>query len=187
MKLGGKHVLKFSFINYLAFLLLLTLVFSFKNWKKVYWSFLSFIIAFFAALSSALVFDLKTDMKVIKLMILLTIVLLALFNIVKTKKRLKGKEKTAFVFVILFAIFNGLGFANDFELQIGVNDHKFIPLLESLLGVATSTFLMIAGLLAVNSFVIRKFNKKNKYYWVLGCSLILGVFFFQKIISSMFY
>nr|WP_255513275.1 HupE/UreJ family protein [Lutibacter sp. Hel_I_33_5] len=184
--MGAKHVLKFSIYNYILFLVLLSIVFSFKKWRKVCLLVVLITGSYLIAMALIVFSGINVKLDIIKFVIPLLIFSLAIINGFSFKEHLKSKEYMAFAFAVLFGFFNGLGSSENFNLLIGRNESEFIPLIEVAFGVISSISIIILLLLLVNT-LLQKFIKISKVNWILGFSIIVICISFPMIIKQIIY
>ncbi|MFY9242483.1 MAG: HupE/UreJ family protein [Polaribacter sp.] len=185
LKIGVKHVLKFSIYNYLLFLSLLVVVLSFKQWKKTLWLAISIVLAYMFGMVLVVYGNFIPKLEIIKFLIVFSIFSLALFNFFSIKRVLKSKHKFVFIFAILFGFFNGLGSSSDLLGNLKRNESGLIPMIEVALGLGTAILIAILLLLTMVT-LLRKVPKVEKKTWVLAFSIIIFGLSLPLIFSQMF-
>ncbi|MGJ8743914.1 HupE/UreJ family protein [Polaribacter sp.] len=184
-KIGVRHVLRFSYLNYILFLILSVIVFNFKQWKKLLWLVISIVLSYFIAIILAVYGNVVPQLPIIKFLILLTIFSLAIKNIWGSFHSFKNTEKYIFLHAVLFAFFNGLGSSSVLLLNLESNESEFFPIIEVVLGTGASVFLMVLGLITVFTF-LRLIPKVSKINSTIICSLIIIGIILPKIIGQIF-
>lgn len=172
--LGLNHVLDWKAYDHILFLIVLTVFYSFKDWKKVIWLITSFTLGhtFSLALSAFNVVYIKMD--IIEFLIPLTIAITATYNISAIKKPLKGIGITA-VFALIFGLIHGFGFSSYFKILIDDNEDKLLPLIEFAMGIEIAQLFIVIFILILNFFVLN-ILKRSKRDWVLVISsVIIGI------------
>ncbi|WP_299063070.1 HupE/UreJ family protein [uncultured Polaribacter sp.] len=119
--MGVKHVLKFSYLSYILFLILAVIIFSFKQWKKLLWLLFTIIISYLIAMILAVYGNVFTKLEIIKFLIILTIFSLAICILIASIDSFKNTDKYVFLHVALFAFLNGLGSSGDLLLKLDRN------------------------------------------------------------------
>ena len=171
-KMGLKHVLDFSAYDHILFLIVLAVVFNFKQWRKVMWLVTLFTIGHSITLALSAYEVLKIRMDLIEFLIPLTIIITAIINILIAKKSPTGKENINLVFALIFGLIHGLGFSNYFKLLIGSSNGKFFPLLEFAMGVELAQIAIVLVILSVG-FVVQTIFRFSKRDWILMVSSIV--------------
>ena len=185
-KMGLNHVLDFSAIDHILFLIVLTVVFSFKQWKKVLWLITLFTLGHSLSLGLAAFGIVEISVDLIEFLIPLTIFITAVINLFTAKKTSKGKENINLVFALFFGLIHGLGFSNYFKMMIGQEEDKVLPLLEFALGIEAAQVIIVLSILSLGFFFQSVFNV-NRRDWILVFSSIVIGFSIQMMIDSVFW
>lgn len=185
-KMGLNHVLDFSAIDHILFLIVLTVVFSFKQWKKVLWLITLFTLGHSLSLGLAAFEIVEISSDLIEFLIPLTIFITAVINLFTAKKTSKGKENINLVFALFFGLIHGLGFSNYFKMMIGQEEDKVLPLLEFALGIEAAQVIIVLSILSLGFFFQNVFNV-NRRDWILVFSSIVIGFSIQMMIDSVFW
>ncbi|WP_299108409.1 HupE/UreJ family protein [uncultured Tenacibaculum sp.] len=185
-KLGLFHVLDIRAYDHILFLIVLAVVYQFKQWKKVLWLVTLFTIghSITLALSAYGILNVRADL--VEFLIPLTIFITGLMNVLTAKKASVGKENQNLFFALFFGLIHGLGFSNYFKMMIGKTSEKFLPLVEFALGVEAAQIIIIALILLVGSLVQSVFGV-NRRDWILVASSIVIGFAFQMMIDRVFW
>ena len=171
-KLGLNHILSWSSIDHILFLLALIMVFSFKDWRKLVTLVSLFTIAHTTSLFLSVFGMVKVPENLIETLILYTILITALSNIVWTDHKLL--TRVHYYFSFFFGLIHGLGFASDFKLMIAGQSHKILPLFEFALGIETAQIIL--GLIILTGLaILQKLWLKNvRESYVLISGIIVG-------------
>jgi hypothetical protein len=172
-----KHVLNFNAYDHILFLLALSVPYEFKEWKR-----LLVLISFFTlghTISLLLgVYNLISLKNIyVDLLILLTILSTAVYNIISVGKSSKKQTINFIVLTTLgFGIIHGLGFSSYFNNVLpGKSTEKLIPLFDFALGIETAQISSVIGALLL-AFVVQTLFKFSKRDWTLTLSaFIIGV------------
>lgn len=175
--IGLKHLWNINAYIDILFLLVLTVPYDFKAWKRI----LILVSLFSAGHTLALmlsVFNVITiKSNIVSIIIPILILIVSVFNVISAGKSGK-KDSITFIAIVtsLFGIIHGLGFSNYFNnLVSGKPTDKLLPLFESSLGfmVAQIAAVVLALLLAYVVQTLLKFTKRD---WILiVSSLVVGV------------
>ena len=185
-KMGLNHVLDFNAYDHILFLIVLAVVFSFNQFKKIVWLVTLFTIGHSITLALAAFGILSVNMKLVEFLIPVTIFITGTVNIFTAKQAAGGKHKINLVLALLFGLIHGLGFSNYFKMMVGKGDYKFFPLLEFALGIEAAQLLIISGILLVG-FVFQNFFQVSKRDWILVCSAIVVGFSIQLVLNRVFW
>ena len=185
-KIGLNHVLDFSAYDHILFLVVLTVVFSFNQWKKVLWLVTFFTIGHALTLALSTYGILKVKMNLIEFLIPLTILITGTVNVFTAKSASTGKENTNFIFAVFFGLIHGFGFSNYLKLMVGKGDDTFFPLLEFALGIEAAQIIIVLGILIIAT-ILQHFFRTTKRDWILVCSSIVIGFALQMMLARVFW
>ena len=185
-KMGLFHVLDIKAYDHILFLIVLAVVYQFKQWTKVLWLITLFTIghSITLALSAYGILNVRADL--IEFLIPATIFITGLMNVLTAKKASVGKENQNLFFALFFGLIHGLGFSNYFKIMIGKTSDKLVPLLEFALGVEAAQIIIVLAILLVGSLVQSVFGV-NRRDWILIVSSIVIGFAFQMMINRVFW
>ncbi|WP_298882958.1 HupE/UreJ family protein [uncultured Polaribacter sp.] len=185
-KMGLNHVLDFSAYDHILFLIVLAVVFSFNQWKKVLWLVTLFTIGHSLTLALSAYGILKIKGYLIEFLIPLSIFITGVVNVFTAKKSSTGKENTNLIFAVFFGLIHGLGFSNYFKMMIGKEEDKLFPLLEFALGIEAAQIIIVLGILFIGT-VLQSFFRVTKRDWILVCSSIVIGFAIQMMLDRVFW
>ena len=176
-KLGLHHVLDILAYDHVLFIIVLTIIYNFNQWKKVVWLITFFTIGHSITLGLAAFNLLNIPLEIVEFLIPVTICATGFFNILKTSSPTDRKQKTLLFFALFFGLIHGLGFSNYFRLLIGKEDDKILPLIEFALGIEAAQIIIVLGILFLG-LILQTFFKVSKRDWVLvGSSVVIGIAF----------
>jgi hypothetical protein len=176
-KIGLNHVLNLYGFDHLLFLIALTVPYAFKDWKRILLLVTIFTIGHtFALLLS--VFNIVTvKASLVELLIPITIIITALFNLFTAGKSSKKDNITFIATVTLFfGLIHGLGFSNYFKTILPGNpSDKVVPLFEFALGIETAqiTIVFVVLLLSFIFQTLFRFNKRD--FILIFSAFVIGV------------
>jgi hypothetical protein len=185
-KMGLNHVLDFSAYDHILFLIVLAVVFSFNQWKKVLWVVTLFTIGHSITLALSAYEVLKIRMDLIEFLIPLTIFITATINVLTAKTASTGKENINLFLALFFGLIHGLGFSNYFKMMVGKEEDKLLPLIEFALGIEASQVIIIFGILIIGT-IFQNIFRTTRRDWVLVCSSIVIGFSIPIMIARIFW
>ena len=121
INLGLKHVLDYKAYDHVLFLVVLTVFYSFKDWKKIIWLITAFTIGHTLSLALSAYDLFYVKMEIVEFLIPLTIFITAIYNIISVKKSHKSIKVTGF-FAFIFGLIHGLGFSSYFRILVDASD-----------------------------------------------------------------
>jgi hypothetical protein len=185
-KMGLHHVLDFSAYDHILFLIVLAVIFSFNQFKKVLWLVTLFTIGHSITLALSAYEVLTINMDLIEFLIPVTIFITGAVNVFSAKNLSVGKQNTNLIFALFFGLIHGLGFSNYFKMMVGRGDNKIFPLLEFALGIEAAQIVIILGILIIGT-ILQHFVKVTRRDWILVCSSIVIGFSIQMLTNRVFW
>ena len=173
LKIGFSHIMDINAYDHLLFLASISIIYSFKTWKKLFWIVTFFTIGHSMSLviSSYEIYKPNTD--IIEFLIPVTIIVSALSNIFFLDTNKKINYFTILV-AFSFGLIHGFGFANFFN-QISFSDGvDLVALIGFSFGVEISQILISISILVLNSILFWNSNKhKKNYIRIISCLVCL--------------
>jgi hydrogenase/urease accessory protein HupE len=184
--MGFTHVLDFTAYDHILFLIVLAVIFTFYEAKKILWLVTLFTIGHSITLALSAYGVLKIKVDIIEFLIPVTIFITGAVNILNSKKTSSKKDNINLLFALVFGLIHGLGFSNYFRMMIGQEEDKLWPLLEFALGIEIAQVIIVIGILIIGS-LLQSIFKVSKRDWVLVTSSIVIGFSIQMIIERVFW
>ncbi|MDV6169294.1 HupE/UreJ family protein [Flavobacterium sp. DG1-102-2] len=183
---GLRHVLDINGYDHLLFITMLTVPYTFKDWKNILALITLFTVGHTISLILSVYGVIKVNPSMIEFLIPVTILIAAIYNIIKLgKKSSKNNSISAIAITALFfGIIHGLGFSNYFKLILDKNTKdKMLPLLEFALGIETAQLIIVLMVLIIG-YVLIEFFRLGKRDWVLITSAFVAGVVVPMIIGS---
>ena len=176
-QIGLKHVLDINAYDHVLFLMALAIPYSFKDWKRILLLVSLFTLGHTVALVLS-VFEIVTvKAHIVELLILVTILLTAVFNLFNSGKSAKNnKVSMVFFTTLFFGVIHGLGFSNYFKTILGGSAlSKILPLAEFALGIEGAQIAVVFAILIL-SYIAQTVFRFSKRDWTLVMSaFVIGV------------
>jgi cytochrome bd-type quinol oxidase subunit 2 len=175
-KLGLDHVLDWNAYDHILFLIVLVAAYSFASWKRVLWLVTIFFIGHTAALFLSVYGVVSVSSKWIEVLIPLTILVTAIFNLFTAKKKEKQRNASLlYITTAFFGLIHGLGFSTFFKMVAGSKEQKFLPLIEFALGIEAA-LIIVAFIVLVLAFIFQNLFRVTRRDWILVLSsIVIGV------------
>jgi hypothetical protein len=176
-QIGLKHVLDIHAYDHVLFLIALAVPYSFKDWKRIVLLVTLFTIGHTMALMLSVFGIVAIKVNVVELLIPITILITALFNLFTAGKSSKKESINLIFFITLFfGIIHGLGFSNYFKSILGGDAaSKMLPLAEFALGIEVAQITVVFVVLIL-SYIVQTIFRFSKRDWTLVMSsFIIGV------------
>lgn len=183
---GVNHVLDIKAYDHVLFLIVLTISYLFKDWKRVFLLVSTFTLGHTLSLILAAYGVVRVHAALIEFLIPVTILMVAVFNIFTAGK---GAQKSGvgvlFFTTLFFGLVHGLGFAREFKMLLGDSDHKLILLLEFALGIEVAQIIIVFIVLFLG-YVIQTVFRFSKRDWILVVSAIVVGLVIPMLLNSDF-
>ena len=170
---GMKHVLDINAYDHVLFLMVLTIPYLFKDWKRVLLLVSLFTVGHTLSLVLAAYNVVTVSGSLVEFLIPITILVVALYNVFTAGKGAQ-KERIGILFLttLFFGLIHGLGFAREFQMLLGESDSKLVLLLEFALGIEIAQIIIVFVVLFVGYLVqtIFRFSKRD---WIMVISAIV--------------
>ena len=173
LKIGFSHIMDINAYDHLLFLASISIIYSFKTWKKLFWIVTFFTIGHSMSLviSSYGIYKPNTD--IIEFLIPVTIIISALSNIFFLDTNKKINYFTILI-ALFFGLIHGFGFANYFN-QITFNDSfDYVGLIGFSIGVELAQLITVLIFLVLISF-FSSFIKRNYRIYIALSSVIVCI------------
>ena len=172
-KEGLFHVLDWNAYDHILFLVVLTVPYLFSNWKRLLTLVTVFTIGHTLALGLAAYGVISVKSSWIELLIPITILITALFNVFTAGKSAR-KEKVSLYLVttLFFGLIHGLGFSTYFKMMTANTDSKLMPLLKYTLGIEVAQIAIVLVVLIV-SFIGQSVLRFSLRDWVMVISSVV--------------
>ncbi|MBU3011598.1 HupE/UreJ family protein [Polaribacter vadi] len=185
-KMGLNHVLDFSAYDHIIFLIVLAVVFTYYEIKKVIWLVTLFTLGHSITLALSAYKIVNISIELIEFLIPLTIFITGFVNILNSKNSSSKKNNTNLIFALFFGLIHGLGFSNYFRMMIGQEENKLMPLVEFAFGIEVAQIIIVLGILILGT-IFQHPLKVDKRDWILVCSSIVIGFAIQMMVDRVFW
>lgn len=181
---GINHVLDIKAYDHVLFLIVLTIPYVFKDWKRVLLLVSLFTLGHTVSLVLAAYGVVRVDAKLIEFLIPITILVVALFNVFTSGKGAQ-KERVGVLFLstLFFGLIHGLGFAREFNMLVGKSDSKLLLLVEFALGIEIAQIIIVFLVLFLG-YIVQTVFRFSKRDWIMVISAVVVGLVIPMIIES---
>src|SRR6056300_1343887 len=186
VKYGINHVLDINAYDHVLFLIVLTVPYIFKDWKRVLLLVSMFTLGHTLSLVLASYGVVSVNATVVEFLIPITILVVALFNVFSSGKGAQ-REKVGVLFLstLFFGLIHGLGFAREFRMLLGDSDNKIGMLLEFALGIEIAQIIIVFMVLFLG-YIVQTIFRFTKRDWIMVISAIVVGLVIPMILNSDF-
>lgn len=144
LELGLYHIVSFKSYDHLLFLVVLTIPYLFKDWKRLLLLISSFTLGHTLSLLLGVYDIVNLKGNVIEWLIPFTIIIMALYNVFTAGKSSKQYNPIIiFSIVLFFGFIHGLGFATAFESMVRSDESTLLSVIEFALGIEIGQFVIV--------------------------------------------
>lgn len=162
---GFSHILDWEGYDHILYVMLLSVMFTYKEWKKTIVLITAFTIGHSLTLAASVLHLLQVNQQLIELLIPLTIIVTAISVFVK-RNSLKKVVKLNYLLALFFGFIHGMGFSYLLKSMLGKEESMVFPLFAFNTGIEIGQLIIVCFMLLFSIFLI-KFIKINNKYWVL--------------------
>lgn len=183
---GINHVLDINAYDHVLFLIVLSIPYVFKDWKRVFLLVSMFTLGHTLSLVLAAYSVVTVNVTMVEFLIPITILVVALFNVFTSGKGAQ-REKVGVLFLstLFFGLVHGLGFAREFKMLLGDTDNKLVLLLEFALGIELAQFIIVFVVLFLG-YIVQTILRLIKRDWIMVISAIVVGLVIPMILNSDF-
>jgi hypothetical protein len=183
---GINHVLDINAYDHVLFLIVLTVPYLFKDWKRVLLLVSVFTLGHTLSLILAAFNIVSVNAAIVEFLIPVTIFIVAVFNVFTAGKGAQ-KEKVGVLFfsTLFFGLVHGLGFAREFQILVGASESKWATLLEFALGIEIAQIIIVFVVLFLG-YVMQTIFRFSKRDWIMVVSAIVMGLVIPMILNSDF-
>jgi len=173
VQLGFHHVLDWLAYDHILFLIVLTVIYSFKQWRKTLLLVSFFTIGHTTSLLITAYNLVNVNVKLVEFLVPITILITAIFNIILAKKPSNTSNRNLF-FAMFFGIIHGLAFSSYFKMLPIDENFKFFGVLEFSVGIEISQILITVIILSLQTIFLH-FNNSKKDWILIASSIAIGL------------
>lgn len=168
-ELGLRHIGDFNAFDHMLFVVLLTVVYMFRDVRKVVLLVTAFTVGHTLTLLAA-TFDLfSLPSRYVEFAIPVTIFLSGFYNMLPKLGSASGSSAFKYVVTAIFGLVHGLGFSGYLVSLLGREGDLLIPLLAFNLGIEAGQLLIVLAVLLLNALLVNVLKVKHRE-WILAVS-----------------
>ena len=171
-KIGLFHVLDWMAYDHVLFLVVLSVPYVIKDWKKVLALVTAFTVGHCLSLALASYQVVSVNSNVVEFLIPLTILFTALYNVIRPVKQKASKLNLLLILALFFGLIHGFGFSSFFINLTSHLDYKSVPLVYFALGIESAQIIVVLVVLVL-SFIAQYLLRISVRDWVLFLSAVV--------------
>ena len=175
LELGYDHILDINGYDHIIFVIALCAIYTLQDWKQVLVLVTAFTIGHSLTLALSVLDIIAINSTLIEMLILLTILFTAIFNLLKTQQSAVKKTRTNYILALCFGLIHGLGFSYYLKTLLGRNIDIVVQLFGFNIGLEIGQLIVVISFLII-SFIFMHFFNVNKRDWkMIILSAIAGI------------
>jgi hypothetical protein len=175
LKLGYRHILDLYGIEHMLFIIALVAIYLLRDWRKVLWLFLFYLVGNSLTLSLSVFQIVNPDPKIIDYLVSVTLFIAAASNLFKKEKSTIARKPTKIILATIFGLIQGFGLANYFTNIIHLNRKVALPLVAFNIGIELGYLLVIFLYLIVSWIFVNNLGVSKKVWYLVISSAIAGI------------
>lgn len=179
---GWRHIINIHALDHQLFILALTVIYTFKEWKRVLILVTAFTIGHSLTLALSVLDIFRLPSALVEVLIPITIILTAIWNITGYKKNKKFNNN--YFLALFFGLIHGLGFANALRMMLASDQSLLTGLLAFNLGLEAGQIIIVFLILTI-ILLLRSVAKIQQKIYIFVSSVITiflaGIMILQRI------
>ena len=174
--LGWHHIISASALDHILFIIALSAIYIFKDWKKVLVLVTAFTIGHSLTLALSVYDIIRINNKLVEILIPCTIAITAGFNFLQ-KDFTQKKIQLNYFFALFFGLIHGMGFANSIRFMMPEHESIGLPLLSFKIGLEAGQIVIVLLILLLSYLFVTILHAPRKIwvYLLSGVALIASL------------
>ena len=173
---GLSHVLDINGYDHLLFLMVLSVPYIFRDWKRVLILVSVFTLGHTLSLILAAYDVVQINSALVEFLIPVTILAVAVYNVFNpSDKAKKSKLGLLFLATLFFGLIHGLGFAREFKIFVGRDEDKLLPLIEFALGIELAQLIVVFVVMFFGFLAHTVFNVSRRDWKLVISAAVVGM------------
>lgn len=173
-ELGLRHIANLNAVDHILFLLALISVFQFADLKRVVILVTAFTIGHSITLALATFDILSIEDEWVEFLIPVTILITAVFNMVKGKAASKQRMVLPFAMASFFGFIHGLGFSNYLKTLLSNEESLFWPLFGFNIGIELGQIAIVLLILFLAQLMFQVLRFKHRDWILVVSGICIG-------------
>lgn len=175
LRLGLEHILDTHGYDHILFVVAITAIYLFSDWKNVLILVTAFTVGHSVTLALATLRVIKVNTDLIEMLIPLTILVTALSNLFKKTMGKSKSVQTNYLFALFFGLIHGLGFSNYLRSLLG-NDRTILKQLFAFnLGLEVGQIIIVGLFLFLSFITVTVLGVRRRDWNLVISSAIAGI------------
>ncbi|MES2130747.1 MAG: HupE/UreJ family protein [Bacteroidota bacterium] len=178
---GAGHILDWNGYDHILYVMVLCVLFSAKDWKKLLVLITAFTIGHSLTLAISVLNIFTVKQAYVEVLIPLTILCTCIVNLYSRKyvtinhRNSTFNYKTNYILALLFGFVHGMGFSYLLRSMLGKEENLAVPLVSFNLGLEAGQLIIVASMLFLSVFLTRFTRIKKADYIYFISSAVFGI------------
>lgn len=162
LHLGLTHIADFAAYDHIVFLLALSAIYTFADWRRVVWLVTAFTVGHSLTLVLATLRIVVIDDLLVEILIPVTILVAVVENVIlagppgeAVPRDRPAERRTRYGLTLVFGLIHGLGFSNFLRALLGAEESLLVPLFSFNVGLEVGQLIIVGIVLTVASLATR--------------------------------
>ncbi|HNP54152.1 MAG TPA: HupE/UreJ family protein [Ferruginibacter sp.] len=151
--LGWSHIISWDALDHLLFILALSAIYLFRDWKQVLILITAFTIGHSLTLLLSVLDVIRFSSRWVEFLIPLTIVITASWNLLPKQKE-RPAIRIQYFLALGFGLIHGMGFANSIRFMMAESQSIAVPLLSFNIGLEAGQIVVVTGILLLAQVLV---------------------------------
>lgn len=183
--LGWHHIISTGALDHILFIIALSAIYIFKEWKKVLILVTAFTIGHSLTLALSVYDIIRINNRLVEVLIPCTIAITAVFNFFQ-KGFIQKKIQLNYFFALFFGLIHGMGFANSIRFMLPQDETIALPLLSFNIGLEAGQIVIVLLILLLSYLFITILHTPRKI-WVYILSAVALITSLQMIVERLLF
>lgn len=176
IQFGINHVLDINGYDHVLFLIVLTIPYVFKDFKRLFLLVSLFTLGHSLSLVLATYGVVKVNSNIIEFLIPVTILIMAVHNVFVAGKKAQNKKVGLLFFsTLFFGLVHGFGFSRALNMLVQKGESKLLVLLEFALGIEIAQIIIVFIVLFLGYLMQTIFRFSKRDWVIVISSVVIGL------------
>jgi hydrogenase/urease accessory protein HupE len=180
-KIGWEHILSWDATDHLLFMVALSIVYTYRDYKKVLVLVTAFTIGHAITLYLTALDQIRVNTNLVELLIPCTILMTSLFNILYSSDQQKGM-RLQYGIALCFGLIHGMGYANYIRMMLASDQHLIWGLFSFNVGLEMGQIVAVLVVILI-TWLCSKISWLSRKYLIASVSVCIGLASIYLIIS----
>jgi len=172
--LGFDHILDIQGMDHMLFIIVLSVSYQMKDWRKLLVLVTAFTIGHSVTLALSTLDIINISADIIETLIPVTIMLTAVFALFNLSKEDFSHAKLNYLIALFFGLIHGLGFSNYLKALLGQEESIVFQLLSFNIGLELGQLIIVAVYLLITAISLNSVRIKKRDWRLSIISAVIG-------------